>query len=119
MTREIAAYWSDPLSFDNAGLLPASGQQWPKIETDKDAAAVDIGAFPGMAEQLPSSCTHTDLVPSAVNGYQKELAHFGAGGKGDRTGGKQSPYQGKGSSKGKSGRGKSGGKGAYGEYRGQ
>merc|ERR1712183_53308 len=101
MAREIAAYWSDPSSVDTEGLLPAFDRQWPRIGTDGDAAVADIGAFPGMAKQLLSSCTHTDLVPSAVKGYQKDLAHFGAGGKGDRTASNQGPYRGKGQNKGR------------------
>lgn len=118
MAREIAAYWSDPSSYDSGGLLPASEQQWPRIRAAADAAVVDIGAFPGMAGQLLSSCTHTDLVPSAVKDYQKDLAHFGAGGKGARRAGNQSPSRGKGQKKGKGGggKGKSGGKSACGEH---
>lgn len=118
MAREIAAYWSDPSSFDSAGLLPESDQEWPRPEPHAGAAVVDMGAFPGMADQLSSSCTHTDLVPSAVKGYKKDLAHFGAAGKGDRPAGSQDPYRAKGQGKGKKdGKGKNGGISTYDEYR--
>lgn len=111
MAHTIAAWWTGDPAFETSGLLPDPSEAWPLLRGSDGAATVDIGMFPGLARSLASSCTHTDLVPSAVHGYDKDTAHFGAAGKGDRRGSGKGPYvdanarhdksKGKGKAKGK------------------
>lgn len=85
---------------EKASLLPTE-VDWVSItkQESKDPATtnVDIGQF-GHGEEkdglLESVSTHTDLVPSAVGGYQKAKAHYGAStggqGRGQNQGGRGS-----------------------------
>jgi hypothetical protein len=100
--------------FDRRNLLPAD-ESWSAFQPDKGAALVDLGAFSSELG-LSSHWTHTDLVPSAIDGYNPE-AHTGAAGAKEHNG--PSKGKGKGGSKGKSGdKGKGGGKGK-GSYTGK
>jgi len=101
MASEIAAYWADPGGFDEIGLLPSCDKPWPPIHAVPGACQVDIGAFSALQGLLPPACTHTDLVPSAIGGYDKDVAHTGASGKAGRKGSGKGPYGGHGSGKGK------------------
>ncbi|CAE7447824.1 unnamed protein product [Symbiodinium pilosum] len=83
--------------FDQAGLLPMD-VDWVPIESLQGSSIVDIGSFAG----ITAHSTHTDLVPSAIGGYNKAAAHFGASGD-------ARSYDSKGKSKGK-GKGGKGGK---------
>lgn len=87
---------------DATGLLPSDDAWLPIAQLDQsDATIVDIGAFSSKLG-LKSVSTHTDLVPSAINGYNK-AAHTGdaypSKGKGSKSDNQQSS---KGKSKGKS-----------------
>lgn len=88
MATTLVDFLSKGQDFDNQHLLPAD-VDWEPFRM-QDQALMDIGAFSsklGMA----ANWTHTDLVPSAVNGYnaasgkgaggQKIRADGGVGGK--------------------------------------
>merc|ERR1711920_382220 len=87
--------------FDDSGMLPFD-EPWQPVRSTERLILLDIGAFSselGLAENW----THTELVPSAIDGYKPE-AHTGAAGakiSNDTGSGKGS--KGKGSSKGKKG----------------
>jgi predicted NAD/FAD-dependent oxidoreductase len=113
--RAMATTLSDFLDkgkdFDCRNLLPAD-KDWVRFQP-KEATMVDIGSFPRKLGLKPS-WTHTNLVPSAVDGYDPK-AHTGAagqsiGGKGKGGYNGKGSYDGKGSYKGK---GSSKGKGGY------
>lgn len=119
MAETLAAYLQGPSEFDARGLLPAD-DEWVAIDRNGlKTSLVDIGAFSGRLG-LRSASTHTDLVPSAVEGYNN-AAHYGAAGKGKGGGSPHSGGKGKGVSKSQGkgqgkGQGKSQGKG---KWRGQ
>merc|ERR550534_658937 len=100
-------------AFDRAGLLPAD-EAWPRIGAGETGdTLLDMGAF-SPALGLRAHLTHTDLVPSAVGGYDV-AAHTGAAGKpagGGDSGHGKGKGKGKGAGKGKRapGRGYSGGR---------
>eukprot|EP00746_Dinoflagellata_sp_MGD_P161541 gnl/MRDRNA2_/MRDRNA2_88735_c0_seq1.p1 gnl/MRDRNA2_/MRDRNA2_88735_c0~~gnl/MRDRNA2_/MRDRNA2_88735_c0_seq1.p1 ORF type:complete len:507 (+),score=91.94 gnl/MRDRNA2_/MRDRNA2_88735_c0_seq1:89-1609(+) len=106
--------------FDQRGLLPAE-VDWVPFEP-RDATMVDIGAFSSKLG-MESNWTHTDLVPSAIGGYNPE-AHTGAAGRANGVKGKgkdnsKGGYKGsKGKGKGKEGKGGKGrGDGGWSGYR--
>lgn len=100
MAQEIAAYWTKThVLLESGDLLPDLGKPWVAFEPRANAAAVDIGEFPGLAGQLPTSCTHNALVIPEARGNHKDIAEMGAGGKQFSRGDGGSPYQGKGEGK--------------------
>lgn len=110
MAATLSEFLDKGKDFNRENLLPAK-KDWVPFQP-KDATMVDIGSFPQKLG-LESNWTHTDLVPSAIEGYDPK-AHTGAAG--------QAINKGKGSSKGKGGydnkggyKGKGGskGKGGY------
>jgi len=96
---EVLESYHGQRDFDQNGLLPAD-VDWVPINATQGSNIVDIGAF----ADVPAQSTHTDLVPSAIGGYDKATAHFGASA--------DSKGHGKGKSKGKGDKGK--GKGSKG-----
>jgi len=65
MARVIAEYLQNPAAFNKHGLLP-SQHEWLPISAAN--GMMDIGSFSPLLG-LPSNITHTDLVPSALQGY--------------------------------------------------
>ncbi|CAE7292126.1 unnamed protein product [Symbiodinium necroappetens] len=99
---DVLASFHGQKDFCGDGLLPMD-VDWVSISSVSGFGIVDIGAFPG----VPSRCTHTDHVPSAIGGYDKAKAHFGHVGAAKGYNGKGKDYQSKGGKgKGKGGKGK-------------
>ena len=92
----------DKISSDEKDWLLPSDIAWVPMDQRKDKSiTVDIGEF-GHNEQdgLASISTHTDLVPSAIDGYQKKKAHLGAsGGRNNRGQGRNNRKKNSGQSK--------------------
>lgn len=83
-------------SFDGRGLLPADEDWLPFLSgMTLNGTLMDIGTFSPTLGLRPLY-THTDLVPSAVNGYDP-MAHTGAAGA--AKGGSKSKGNGKGKGK--------------------
>merc|ERR1711920_793533 len=101
MATTLSNYIEAQSGFDDAGMLPFD-EPWRPVQSTESSILLDIGAFPselGLAENW----THTDLVPSAIDGYNLE-AHTGAAGakiSNDKGSGKSST--GKGGNNGKKG----------------
>merc|ERR1719252_97858 len=91
MANTLSEQVENGKDFNRQGLLPAN-EDWVSFQTE-DVTMVDIGAFSSKLG-LEANWTHTDLVPSAIGGYNSE-AHTGAAGRANGVKGK-----GKGSSKG-------------------
>eukprot|EP00746_Dinoflagellata_sp_MGD_P041830 gnl/MRDRNA2_/MRDRNA2_20117_c0_seq1.p1 gnl/MRDRNA2_/MRDRNA2_20117_c0~~gnl/MRDRNA2_/MRDRNA2_20117_c0_seq1.p1 ORF type:complete len:531 (+),score=95.27 gnl/MRDRNA2_/MRDRNA2_20117_c0_seq1:72-1664(+) len=85
--------------FDRSGLLPAD-EDWVDFQP-QDATMVDIGAFSNKLGLKPS-WTHTNLVPSAINGYNRKTQTGAAGRAAGGTGGNagRGKYKGRGKRKG-------------------
>jgi predicted NAD/FAD-dependent oxidoreductase len=66
MAMTLAEFIGSPQNFDRQGFLPFD-QSWVPFQP-QGSTMVDIGAFSGSLG-LPSNWTHTDLVPSAIHGY--------------------------------------------------
>lgn len=75
---------------DEDKLLPFNVEWIPMKESAFTSTAkyttVDIGSFGHSPLELPAFNSHTNLVPSAIDGYQKQKAHFGAGRRLPKTG---------------------------------
>lgn len=98
MAQTLQAFLEGPGAFDRSGLLPAD-EAWVPIGGGATASAVlDMGAFARSLGLRPCS-THTDLVPSAIGGYDK-AAQLGGGGYAN--GRDSKPGKGKGKGKGDS-----------------
>merc|ERR1712054_581262 len=114
MATTLFEFMSNSQGFDRQHLLPAD-VDWEPFRI-QDHTLLDIGAFSsklGMA----ANWTHTDLVPSAINGYNTSSGkgaggqkHYSDRGEGGKHGG--SKGKGKGNSKGHN-TGKSSGKGKW------
>jgi hypothetical protein len=103
MATTLAEFTGKGQDFDCRNLLPAD-EKWIPFQPHEDATMLDIGAF-SSGLGLTAHWTHTDLVPSAIDGYKPE-AHVGAAGHQGSKGGSK----GKGGNKGKAG---NKGKGSY------
>merc|ERR1719379_3249009 len=77
MATTLKDYLDKGKEFNRQGLLPAD-VDWVTFQA-QDATMVDIGAFSSNLGLTPN-WTHTDLVPSAINGYNPD-AHTGAAGR--------------------------------------
>jgi len=67
---------------DVDSLLPSQvswNPRTPNRNLSSDESLVDIGSFHHSRERLPAKFSHTNLVPSAINGYDKQAGR-GAGG---------------------------------------
>lgn len=90
MAGKVGEYLRDGADIDRRGLLPDQ-LEWRPVRAAE--GVVDIGAF-SPALKLPGSVTHTDLVPSAIDGYDP-AAHTGAAGRGAGKGKGKSHAKGK------------------------
>lgn len=66
---ETLAKHLDGQELDRSGLLPCDELWKPFATGEEDAAMLDIGAFSPKLS-IPSRITHTDLVPSCIDGYK-------------------------------------------------
>lgn len=94
MATTLGDFLDNGKDFDCKGLLPAD-VDWVSFQS-QDATMVDIGAFSSKLGLEPN-WTHTNLVPSAINGYDPQ-AHTGAAGRAQ--GGAKGKGKGKDNSKG-------------------
>jgi predicted NAD/FAD-dependent oxidoreductase len=120
MATTLSSYIEAQSGFDDSGMLPFD-DLWLPFQSTERSILLDIGAFSselGLAENW----THTDLVPSAIDGYKPETHTGAAGAKISNDTGSGKGSKGKGSSKGKQGykgaggsksKGKSSGKTGY------
>jgi len=101
MAETLAEFWTakqngKTSSFDKRGLLPADEAWAPIGSGETEVSVLDMGGF-AKSLGLRHRSTHTDLVPSAIGGYDPAAQLGGSGG--------YAAARGKGSGKGK-GRGK-------------
>eukprot|EP00747_Dinoflagellata_sp_TGD_P072084 gnl/TRDRNA2_/TRDRNA2_157323_c0_seq1.p1 gnl/TRDRNA2_/TRDRNA2_157323_c0~~gnl/TRDRNA2_/TRDRNA2_157323_c0_seq1.p1 ORF type:complete len:588 (-),score=76.77 gnl/TRDRNA2_/TRDRNA2_157323_c0_seq1:154-1863(-) len=97
MASTLSSFIDNDHEFDGRGLLP-SDDDWVSFQPQGETL-LDIGAFSGDLGLKPK-WTHTDLVPSSINGYDPK-SQLGAAGRG-KGGGNKGKGKGKGKSKGKS-----------------
>lgn len=114
MATTLSDFIDNCRDFDRQGLLPAD-VDWVSFQP-QGATMLDIGSFSSNLGLKPS-WTHTDLVPSAIDGYDLK-AHTGAAGRRQHPGSNKGErgYKGKGGQKGDGnykGRGSYGGKGSH------
>mmetsp|Transcript_135001 Transcript_135001/g.248312 ORF Transcript_135001/g.248312 Transcript_135001/m.248312 type:complete len:565 (-) Transcript_135001:35-1729(-) len=76
MATTLSKFIENSEDFDPEGLLPAD-EEWIPFQP-QGATMVDIGSFSDKLGLKPS-WTHTDLVPSAINGYDPETKKGAAG----------------------------------------
>jgi len=88
MAQTILDFLANSTDFNRQGFLPAD-DQWVEFQL-RDVTMVDIGAF-SSSLALKRCWTHTDLVPSAIDGYDQK-AHTGAAGASIGKGGKKGKY---------------------------
>ncbi|CAK0910175.1 unnamed protein product [Prorocentrum cordatum] len=101
MATTLSSYIGAQSGFDDSGMLPFD-EPWRSVQRTESSILLDIGAFPSELG-LTENWTHTDLVPSAADGYKPE-GHTGAAGariSNDTVSGKGN--KGKGDGKGKKG----------------
>jgi len=121
MATTLSNYFEGQSGFDDSGMLPF-GEPWRPVQSTERSILLDIGAFPselGLAENW----THTDIVPSAVDGYKPEGHTGAAGAKISNDPGSRKGSTGKGGSNGKKGykgaggsKGKGNSSGKHGKY---
>jgi len=85
MAHHLNLYYANRTSLSAPELLPSSVAWIPRTASKKGLSVssqntiVDIGQFAHSQRLLPSQFSHTNLVPSSLNGYDKALGK-GAGG---------------------------------------
>jgi len=79
MAQTLCDHIREGSRFNSDGLLPFDDTWSPIDLSDSGVTVVDIGGF-SKALGLTSCSTHTDLVPSAIGGYD-QTAHTGAAGR--------------------------------------